>query len=105
MDRTVDFEALVWGMGDAVIGAGRGRRDPSVEPGGLMKHPLTDSGLSKFLNDWNKSGAEILSYSRAAESSHRERSSPTGTCYVANASGDWHLTSTAIQKEGRYGCS
>jgi PAS domain S-box-containing protein len=23
MDRTVDFEALVWGMGDAVIGAGR----------------------------------------------------------------------------------
>jgi transaldolase len=71
----------------------------------LMKHPLTDSGLSKFLNDWNKSGAEILSYSRAAESSHRERSSPTGTCYVANASGDWHLTSTAIQKEGRYGCS
>jgi TalC/MipB family fructose-6-phosphate aldolase len=55
----------------------------------LMKHPLTDSGLSKFLNDWNKSGAEILSYSRATESGHRERSSSTRTFYVANASGDW----------------
>ena len=25
----------------------------------LMKHPLTDIGLKKFLDDWNKSGAKI----------------------------------------------
>jgi transaldolase len=25
----------------------------------LMKHPLTDAGLKKFLDDWNKSGAKI----------------------------------------------
>ena len=25
----------------------------------LMKHPLTDVGLKKFLDDWNKSGARI----------------------------------------------
>jgi transaldolase len=25
----------------------------------LMKHPLTDAGLKKFLDDWNKSGAQI----------------------------------------------
>ena len=25
----------------------------------LMKHPLTDLGLKKFLDDWNKSGAKI----------------------------------------------
>jgi len=25
----------------------------------LMKHPLTDIGLKKFLDDWNKSGATI----------------------------------------------
>jgi transaldolase len=25
----------------------------------LMKHPLTDIGLRKFLDDWNKSGAKI----------------------------------------------
>ena len=25
----------------------------------LMKHPLTDAGLKKFLEDWNKSGAKI----------------------------------------------
>ena len=25
----------------------------------LMKHPLTDAGLKKFLDDWNKAGAKI----------------------------------------------
>ncbi len=25
----------------------------------LMKHPLTDAGLTKFLDDWSKSGAKI----------------------------------------------
>jgi len=25
----------------------------------LMRHPLTSSGLGKFLDDWNKSGAKI----------------------------------------------
>ena len=25
----------------------------------LMKHPLTDIGIKKFLDDWNKSGAKI----------------------------------------------
>jgi transaldolase len=25
----------------------------------LMKHPLTDIGLKKFLEDWNKSGSQI----------------------------------------------
>ncbi|HUG37759.1 MAG TPA: transaldolase family protein, partial [Candidatus Limnocylindrales bacterium] len=25
----------------------------------MMKHPLTDAGLKKFLDDWNKSGAKI----------------------------------------------
>jgi len=25
----------------------------------LMKHPLTDAGLKKFLDDWSKSGAKI----------------------------------------------
>jgi transaldolase len=25
----------------------------------LMKHPLTDSGLKKFLDDWNRAGAKI----------------------------------------------
>jgi hypothetical protein len=25
----------------------------------LMKHPLTDIGLKKFLDDWQKGGAKI----------------------------------------------
>jgi len=25
----------------------------------LMKHPLTDIGLKKFLDDWQKSGAKL----------------------------------------------
>jgi len=25
----------------------------------LMKHPLTDIGLKKFLDDWNKAGEKI----------------------------------------------
>jgi hypothetical protein len=25
----------------------------------MKKHPLTDAGLKKFLDDWNKSGAKI----------------------------------------------
>jgi transaldolase len=25
----------------------------------LVKHPLTDIGLKKFLEDWNKSGSRI----------------------------------------------
>lgn len=28
--------------------------------GQLFKHPLTDSGLQSFLNDWNKAGLSIL---------------------------------------------
>lgn len=30
----------------------------------LMKHPLTDIGLKKFLDDWNKSGATIEAEAR-----------------------------------------
>jgi transaldolase len=25
----------------------------------LLKHPLTDAGLKKFLEDWNKSGSHL----------------------------------------------
>jgi transaldolase len=32
---------------------------PFAELQQLMKHPLTDAGLKKFLEDWGKSGAKI----------------------------------------------
>jgi hypothetical protein len=30
----------------------------------LMRHPLTDIGLKKFVDDWNKSGAKIQAEAR-----------------------------------------
>jgi transaldolase len=42
--------------------------DAVRRPATLLKHPLTDIGLKRFLEDWEKSGAKIWRPERAASS-------------------------------------
>ena len=43
----------------AKIGADVATAPPNVIQA-MVKHPLTDSGLAKFLDDWKKTGQSIL---------------------------------------------